>query len=166
VIRAGAPEDSGLIMRRLATIDEVTCASPDYLARHGVPVSPDDLDGHQAVGFVSSRSGEVIPLEFTVGGKLKHVRLPSRVTVNNSDTMADLARLGLGIVQAPRYRFTEDFAGGRLVEILADTPPSPTPLTALYPQSRQLTPRLRVFLDWAAAAFADPRNSQRAVALI
>ena len=154
VIRAGAPVDSGMIMRRLGTIDEVTCASPAYLAEHGVPASPDDLDGHQAVGFVSSRSGAVIPLEFTVSGKVREVRLPSRVTVNNSDTMAELARLGFGIVQAPRYRFEADFASGRLVEILSDTPPSPTPLTALYPQNRQLTARLRVFLDWIAGVFA------------
>ena len=48
----------------------------------------------------------------------------------------------------------EDFAAGRLVEVLAKYPPSPTPLSALYPQSRQLTPRLRVFLDWAAQCFA------------
>ena len=158
VIRAGAPEDSSMIMRRLALIDEVTCASPDYIERHGMPKTPDDLTdnrgGHRVVGFVSSRTGEVLPLEFTVDGKLKTVRLPSRVTVNNSDTMHDLAKLGLGLIQAPRYRFAEDFAAGRLVEVLAKYPPSPTPLSALYPQNRQLTPRLRVFLDWAAQCFA------------
>jgi len=153
VIRAGAPEDSSMIMRRLATIAEVTCASPDYLKRHGLPKTPDDLEGHRSVGFVSSKTGEVMPLEFTVNGKLKHVRLPSRVTVNNSDTAHDLAKLGLGLIQAPRYRFGKDLAEGSLVEVLADYPPSPTPLSALYPQSRQLTPRLRVFLDWAAQAF-------------
>jgi DNA-binding transcriptional LysR family regulator len=154
VIRAGAPEDSSMIMRRLALIDEVTCASPDYLKQHGMPKAPDDLEGHRVVGFVSSKTGEVMPLEFTLGGKTKLVRLPSRITVNNSDTMHDLAKLGLGLIQAPRYRFEEDFAAGRLVEVLAKYPPSPTPLSALYPQSRQLTPRLRVFLDWAAQCFA------------
>jgi DNA-binding transcriptional LysR family regulator len=154
VIRAGAPEDSSMIMRRLALIDEVTCASPAYLKRHRMPKTPEDLEGHYVVGFVSSKTGEVMPLEFTVGGKTKLVRLPSRVTVNNSDTAHDLARLGLGMIQAPRYRFAEDFAAGRLVEVLAKYPPSPTPLSALYPQNRQLSPRLRVFLDWAATCFA------------
>jgi DNA-binding transcriptional LysR family regulator len=62
VIRAGELQDSGMIMRRLATIEEITCASPDYLKRHGVPASPEALEGHQAVGFVSSRTGEVPPL--------------------------------------------------------------------------------------------------------
>jgi DNA-binding transcriptional LysR family regulator len=62
VIRAGELQDSGMIMRLLATIEEITCASPSYLKRHGVPASPEALEGHQAVGFVSSRTGEVPPL--------------------------------------------------------------------------------------------------------
>ncbi|MFZ8420373.1 hypothetical protein ACO1MI_13750, partial [Staphylococcus aureus] len=87
---------------------------------------------HQMVGFVSSRTGDVLPLEFSWGGALRHVVLPSRVMVNNSDTMTDLAKLGLGLVQAPRYRFAPDLANGSLVEVLSDMPPSPTPLNALY----------------------------------
>ncbi|MGJ5024774.1 LysR family transcriptional regulator [Bradyrhizobium oligotrophicum] len=148
VIRSGEPEASGMVQRRLGTIEEITVASPAYLRAHGTPASPDDLDGHRMVGFISSRTGEVLPLEFTCDGRLRHVVLPSRVTVNNSDTMRDLARLGLGLVQAPRYRFAPDLADGSLVEILSDCPPSPTPLHALYPQNRQMTLRLRVFLDW------------------
>ncbi|WP_176085007.1 LysR family transcriptional regulator [Martelella sp. HB161492] len=149
-IRAGELDDSGLIARRLGALSEITCASPAYLAVHGKPERIEDLDGHLAVGFVSSRSGEVMPLEFAVGGKTRPVRLATRVTANNSDTMAELARLGFGLVQAPRYRFSEDLAAGRLVEVLPDFPPPPTPLTAVYPQNRQMTPRLRVFLDWLA----------------
>lgn len=153
VIRAGEPEDSGMIMRRLGAIDEATVASPDYLKRHGTPESPDDLEGHSMVGFVSSRTGEVMPLEFTIGGELRQLRLPSRVTVDNSDTMAALARLGFGLIQAPRYRFAEDLRTGALVEVLARNPPAPTPLSALYPQRQHLAPRLRVFLDWASELF-------------
>ncbi|WFU69125.1 LysR family transcriptional regulator [Bradyrhizobium sp. CB2312] len=154
VIRSGEPGDSGMIQRRLGTIAEITVASPAYLARHGMPVMPDKLEEHQMVAFVSSRTGDVLPLEFSVAGALRQIVLPSRVRVNNSDTMADLARLGFGLAQAPRYRFADDLASGALVEVLADYPPSPTPLSALYPQNRQLALRLRVFLDWIAGIFA------------
>lgn len=154
VIRSGEPGDSGMIQRRLGTIAEITVASPAYIASHGVPATLDALDGHQMVAFVSSRTGDVLPLEFSVAGALRHIVLPSRVRVNNSDTMADLARLGFGLAQAPRYRFAEDLASGALVEVLADYPPSPTPLSALYPQNRQLALRLRVFLDWISGIFA------------
>jgi len=154
VIRSGEPEDSGMILRRLGTIAEITVASPAYIASHGMPEAPDALDGHQMVAFISSRTGDVLPLEFSVAGALRHVVLPSRLRVNNSDTMADLARLGFGLAQAPRYRFADDLASGALVEVLADYPPSPTPLSALYPQNRQLALRLRVFLDWISGIFA------------
>ena len=157
VIRAGEPTDSGMIMRRLAIIEEVTCASPAYLEKHGIPASPDRLDGHGMIGFISSRTGEVLPLEFTVDGKPRDIVLPHRITANNSDTMHDLARMGFGLIQAPRYRFQQDFDNGILVEVLADYPPSPTPLVALYPQNRQLAPRLRVFLNWAATIFAEAK---------
>jgi DNA-binding transcriptional LysR family regulator len=157
VIRAGQPEDSGMIQRRLGMVAEITVASPTYLAKHGTPKTPDALDGHQMVGFISSRTGDVLPLEFSVGGALREIVLPSRIRVNNSDTMADLARLGFGLVQAPRYRFEDDLASGALVEVLPDHPPSPTPLSALYPQNRQLTLRLRVFLDWISRIFAEAK---------
>ena len=154
-IRAGELEDTGLIMRRLGQLTEITCASPAYIEKHGMPRSPDELEGHQAVGFISSRTGQIMPLEFTVDGELRHVTLPCRLTVNNSDTMVDLARQGYGLMQAPRYRFRDDLQAGRLVEVLPDFMPSPTPLSALYPQNRQLSPRVRVFIDWVAKVFAE-----------
>ncbi|MGX5665691.1 LysR family transcriptional regulator [Rhizobium daejeonense] len=153
-IRAGALPDSGMIARRLTFLSEITCASPDYIARYGMPPSPRDLEGHVSVGFVSSRTGEAMPLEFMVGGASQLVPLPSRITVNDSDTMADLARLGFGLIQAPRYRLEPDLKKGTLVEVLPDFPPSPTPLSALYPQNRHTSARVRVFLDWLSEIFA------------
>lgn len=154
VIRAGEISDSGLIMRRLGMIAEITCASPAYISRHGMPRSPDAMEGHRAVGFISSRTGQIMPLEFTVGNTVRFVSLPCRLTINNSDTMTDLARLGFGLIQAPRYRLQRDLDEGTLVEVLADYLPPPTPLTALYPQNRQLSPRVRVFLDWIVELFS------------
>jgi DNA-binding transcriptional LysR family regulator len=90
-------------------------------------------------------------------GGVREILLPSRVTANHSDTIHDMARLGLGLIQAPRYRLQADIDAGRLVEVLKDYPPSPTPLSALYPQNRQLAPRLRVFLNWLVAVFAEAR---------
>ena len=154
VIRAGTPADSGMIMRRLAMIEEVTCASPDYLAKHGIPTAPDELKDHRMIAFISSRTGEAMPLEITIDGTPVEIALPSRVTANNSDTIHDLARMGFGLMQAPRYRLQQDFDRGALVEIMKAYPPTPTPLSALYPQNRQLSPRLRIFLNWAAEIFA------------
>jgi len=153
-IRVGELADSALIRRTLASIPEITCASPDYLARRGTPLTPDDLASHQMIGFVSSRTGQVMPLEFRVGDKTVKTTLSSRVTVNDSDSSADLARLGFGLVQAPLYRFSKDLASGTLVEVLKPYRPTETTVSAIYPQARQTSPRLRVFLDWTSKIFS------------
>jgi len=155
VIRAGDLGESGMVGRRIGLLPELTCASPTYLATRGVPRDLDDLRGHEMVGFLSSKTGGVMPLEFMVDGVQRVVNLPHRITVNGSDTMAELARLGFGLIQAPRYRFEHDLAQGTLVEVMASCPPAPTPVTILYPQNRQTSPRLRVFLDWAIATFVN-----------
>lgn len=154
VLRVGDLQDSAMVGRRIALLEEVTCASPAYVARHGNPVSIDDLTGHVSIGFVSSASGMALPLEFTVNGNLRNVALPSTVTVTSAETYVAAATLGLGLIQVPRYHVQADLAAGTLVTVLPDFPPSPTPVSLLYPHSRQLSPRVRVFIDWVTQAFA------------
>jgi DNA-binding transcriptional LysR family regulator len=154
VLRAGEPQDSDMIVRRLALLAEVTVASPDYIARHGVPKSWDALEGHQMIGFRSSATGSVLPLEFMVDGIRRTAMLPMKLAVNGADSYRTAARLGLGLIQVPRYALDQDFARGTLVAVLDKTPPSPTPISLLYPRNRQLSPRVRVFIDWVAREFA------------
>ena len=154
VIRAGEIADSDMIVRRLGLAREATFASPAYLEGHGTPRSLEDLKGHEMIGFASSRTGQVLPLEFTVDGEIRTMMLSCRITVTNTDTYANLARLGFGLMQAPRYRYAEDLAAGTLVELLHEHPPSPTPISVLYPKSRQLSPRVRVFIDWLVEVVA------------
>ncbi|RVV97185.1 LysR family transcriptional regulator [Mesobaculum littorinae] len=153
-LRAGQPEDSSLKMRRLGELPEITCASPDYLARHGTPHGIDDLEGHRMVGFLSSRTGDLLPLEFTHDGALHARRLDCVVSTDNSDTAAGLARQGLGLIQAPRYRFTDDLRSGSLVEVLPDYRPAPLPLNAIHAGDRTVSRRLGVFLDWVSGLFS------------
>lgn len=120
VVRAGSLSDSDMIVRPLGVMEEVTLASPTYLARHGMPASPDDLEGHQMIGFVSSRTGQPLPLEFTRGEDVIERSLPARLLVGGVDTYAEAARLGFGIVQVPRYGFADDLANGTLIEVLPD----------------------------------------------
>ncbi|GBR56602.1 LysR family transcriptional regulator [Gluconobacter sphaericus] len=148
VVRAGHLTDSDMVARPLGVMEEVTVASPDYLARHGIPATPEDLEGHQMIGFVSSRTGQPLPLEFTHEDEVIEIILPTPLLVSGAETSAAAARQGFGLVQAPRYRFLDDLANGRLIEVLPDFPPTPTPLSVLYPSNRQLSPRVRVFVDW------------------
>ncbi|MDB5457310.1 MAG: LysR family transcriptional regulator, partial [Caulobacter sp.] len=154
VLRVGEPADSAMVGRRVGMLDEATCAAPAYLKRFGTPTAPDALDGHRMVGFVHSVTGGYFPLEFVVDGVARAVTLPVTVSVSNAVTNVAVAKLGLGLIQVPRYHVQQDLADGTLVEVLADFPPSPTPVSLLYPRSRQLSPRVRVFIDWASREFA------------
>ncbi|WP_109124724.1 LysR family transcriptional regulator [Dyella sp. C11] len=153
VLRVGKPTDSSMIGRQIASLAEGTYASPDYLARFGTPASPDELDGHQMVAFVSSASGATLPLEFQVDGGVREHLLPHAVSVAGAEMYVATARLGLGLIQVPSYRVQDDLARGTLVEVLPRCPPTPSPVYVLYPQSRQLSPRVRVFIDWLSAEF-------------
>ena len=75
------------------------------------------------------------------------------VTVTGPETNVACACLGLGIIQVPRYRVAPELASGALVEILADFPPTPLPVHVLYSHTRQLSPRVRVVIDWMADQF-------------
>jgi DNA-binding transcriptional LysR family regulator len=154
VLRVGDLQGGAMIARRVATLTEVTCASPAYVARHGMPAGLGDLDGHVAVAFMSTATGAALPLEFTVDGELQNIALPATVTVAAAESYVAAARLGLGLIQVPHYHVAADLAAGSLLEVLAAHRPSPTPVSLLYPHRRQLSLRVRVFIDWLAREFA------------
>jgi DNA-binding transcriptional LysR family regulator len=158
VVRVGELRDSDMVARRLTVLDEVTCAAPSYLARRGMPTSIDALAGHRMVGFHSSATGAVLPLEFTdAGDALRYVALPVAITVNSADNYAAMVKLGFGLAQVPRYRIAGELAEGSLIEILPNHPPTPSPVSLLYPRNRQLSPRVRVFMDWLTQTLARDR---------
>ena len=143
-----------MVALSLAQLEQVTCASPDYVARFGRPQQLDDLDRHEAVNFVSSATGRPYPLEFMRNGELSQRTLPGSVTVTGADMYTACAIAGLGIVQVPRYRIEDELRSGRLEVVLPALPPPALPVSVLYPQSRQLSPRVRVFVDWIKEVFA------------
>lgn len=155
VVRAGEPKDSSLVTRRLALIPQLSCASPAYLAGHGTPLRPGDLSQHRGVNFFSASRTDVFPFTFLVNGKVEEHMLPDWISVNNADTYIACAEQGCGIIQVPRFHVERQLHDGTLVEILADTPCPPMVYSVLFPHHRQLSPRVRVFIDWVTQVYAD-----------
>ena len=153
VLRAGTLQDSSMVARRVANLPQVTCASPAYLAQFGMPTDLAALAGHRAVNYLSSATGRALPLEFMVNGALQALELPGTVSVTGADVYAASALAGLGLVQVPRYRVQTRLEDGSLQEVLAHLPPPALPVSVLYPQSRQLSARVRLFADWLQALF-------------
>jgi DNA-binding transcriptional LysR family regulator len=154
VLRVGNPADSDMVARRVGLLEEVTCAGADYVARFGAPQTIEALDAHRMVGFHSSATGGLLPLEFVVDGITRTVTLPAALSVNAAESYVAAARLGLGLIQVPRYHVENDLASGALVQILPHHPPTPSPVSLLYPRNRLLAPRVRVFIDWLVQEFA------------
>ncbi|ALN81081.1 LysR family transcriptional regulator [Lysobacter antibioticus] len=155
VVRAGNPRDSSLVAKRLALMPEATCASPDYLAYFGTPKHPDELSAHQSVGFFSSNRDVRYPFEFIVDGELREVALNSWISVNEAECYVAAALRGCGLIQLPRHHIEPHLRDGRLVEVLSDYRSPGVPVSVLYPQHRQLSPRVRVFVDWVSVLFAE-----------
>jgi DNA-binding transcriptional LysR family regulator len=158
-MRSGVLPESSLVARRIALLPQVTVASADYIARHGEPQHPDELhlndhrNGHWAVSYMSMATGRHESLDFTIDGANRVYNLPNRIAVNDADAYHAAAYAGLGIIQVPRYAVLEAIAAGRLREILKPWAPEPMPVSAIYPAHRQLSPRVRVFVDFLADLF-------------
>ena len=157
VLRYGVSPDSELVARTVTTLERVTCAAPAYLDRHGRPHVLRDLVHHQGVGIRAMSSGRQTPFEFVQSGARTQIDVPTRLVVTGTETFRSAVLLGLGLGQLPLFHIQRDLDAGRLVRLLADYTVPPAPVSLLYPPNRQLSPRVRLFLDWAAARFrTDP----------
>ena len=156
VLRGGPALDESLVARPLAMMEQLTLASPAYLERMGTPTCLEQLAGHQMVEYVSRASGKRFGLEFLLGSELHPINLPKVVAVNSSAGYFAACEAGYGLIQAPRYHALRQLAEGTLVQVLPDVAVPKMALTALYPPHRQLSQRVRVFVDWLVQLCARP----------
>jgi DNA-binding transcriptional LysR family regulator len=150
VIRTGQPSDSRLMSRNVGRFRLKIVASPDYLARCGVPETPDDLVLHQCLHQRSPSTGKLRPWPFARGERREKVVLPERMSATAVDPLIELAIGGLGIACLPPFAIRKEIAGGALVSILDKWVTETDQFNVLWPASRQITPKLRAFVDFMA----------------
>ncbi len=154
-LRAGTLTDPSLIARRIAEMRFITCASPDYLARHGEPKHPAEIEtGHLVVAYFKASSGRACPFHFSRDGEEMEVRGRSVLGVNEGNAYVAGATAGLGIIQVPEFTAQHQLESGELREILTDWTARSMQLYVVYGPQRHLSNKLRVFVDWAAGLFA------------
>ncbi len=149
-VRGGQLDDSSLIARRVAIMHFVTCASPAYLEKYGVPAHPNDLLRHRCVNYFSSRTGKIFDWDFSRGSERIQLALPGDIAVNDSNAYVSAGLTGLGVVQMASFQFESLIQQGRLVQILSDWISDPLPVHVVYPQNRHLSAKVRVFVEWVA----------------
>lgn len=146
-VRIGTLDDSSMIARRLGQAPLVCCASPDYLARRGVPRVPADLERHDCLMYEYSST--------TASWRLSQdttVRVSGRLVSNNGDLLRSAAVAGLGVVMSPRFIVGPDLRAGRLVTVLDEHLQQTGGIWAIYPANRHLSTKVRAFVDHAIAA--------------
>ena len=153
-VRIGNLRDSTLVARRLGTVRFVTCASPEYLARQGVPSHPDELTGHAGLHYANITPTEAWQFIGIAGEAV--VAVPGIcMRANNGDVLASAAAAGLGIVNTPTFIVSDLIARGRLVPILPEHQRPPIGIHAVFPPGRLIARRVRVLADYLAERFGD-----------
>ncbi|MDP9686927.1 UNVERIFIED_ORG: DNA-binding transcriptional LysR family regulator [Pseudomonas mohnii] len=144
-IRIGAPkDDSRLLTRTVGWQQFATCASPSYLARCGVPQMPADLVGHDTIAFIG---GQASVWRYQTPTGLYFHEQPGRLNIDSSEAMREAALTGIGLIHLPTYITGNDLRDGTLVEVLKPYRASPDPIRVVYASKRQLSPRVRAFID-------------------
>lgn len=156
------PDDASLAARRLAVFSVGLYASPDYLARRGVPPEPEALMEHDALRLLA-RNGEPARWLLSRADMRWEGTPPGRASANSPELLVRLARSGAGITMLSDH-FAEPYVrSGELVQVLADWSLPAVPAWAVFPGRRLMPTRTRVFLDAMLAEFSGPRCQQKAV---
>lgn len=152
-IRIARLAESSLIARRLAPNRLVLCAAPSYLAAHGAPRAVEDLKGHECLLYSYQTAGDAWRL-CGPGGE-RRLAVTGRLRINNGDALLAAALGGLGVALLPCFICGQDLRAGRLIQVLpAWSGPADTAIAAVYPASRNLSPKVRVFVDFLTERFS------------
>jgi LysR family transcriptional regulator, transcriptional activator for dmlA len=148
-IRGGPVVDTALIGRRLFETRRVVVASPDYLARHGSPGSPDDLASHVCIVFNSERHFNA-EWRFGRGDSARNLRVTGTLAATNSELPVVWALAGLGLAQKSWWEVADHITAGRLVTVLDPFEPEPAAFFAIHPVSSAQSRKIALFVDGLA----------------
>lgn len=146
-IRIARAPSPNLIARRIAPIPILTCASPGYLKARGHPAHPSDLSAHETLSYSYLASGDTWTFR-NAAGDTAAVRIRPNIHATNGDLLRRMAVEDVGIIVQPDFIVSNDLATGRLVQILPDWTLGTFGLYAVYLSRRQLSAKVRVFIDY------------------
>ncbi|MER9306325.1 LysR family transcriptional regulator [Mesorhizobium sp. M0293] len=153
-IRIGQLPDSSLVAMGVGAIRRVVCASPAYLAEHGTPTTPEDLETHDCITFEGLASAAT--WSFIKGKAEIPVQVHSRLQVNTAEAAIDAAIAGVGLTKVLSYQIEAALRSGMLRVLLEEFEPNPWPVSLVHAGHGLLPVKLRAFLD-----FAGPRLKER-----
>lgn len=157
-IRVGQVSDPSLIARRIGSMRFVTCASPAYLAAHGVPQHPQDLRKHRCINYFAL--GRTMPWDFVRGEERIELSLEG-LSINDSNVYEDACVAGAGVGQIPSFAFHARERAGELALVLGEWQTESLPIHVIYPSRRHLSTKVQAFVEWAAEHFENSPGLRR-----
>lgn len=148
VVHIGELRDSRMIARKLCDIRFVTCASPEYLSRHGEPETPDELAKHRCLGYILPRIGRYRDWHFSQNGTQISKTISGHLNLNSAEALLDAAIAGAGIAATGTFVAANAIAAGKLKVILRDYIAVGPQVSVVYLPSRHLSPRVQAFVDF------------------
>jgi len=145
-VRSGELADTRLIGRTIGKQHFVVCGSDAYFKRHGRPETPQELSRHACIHFKYPSSGRLAPWSFRP--PYADLRLPENLIFNNTDAGLSAAIDGIGLAHLPVYVARPAIEGGVLQPVLADFMLPFGGLSLVWPSNRQLSPKVRAFVDF------------------
>ncbi|WP_394830225.1 LysR substrate-binding domain-containing protein [Pendulispora rubella] len=150
-IRFGLPEPSALKSRLLLRTRVLTCASPAYIARYGMPRRPRDIEKHRCVQMRNPSTGSPFEWEFVRGKKVIPVNASGQLMVNGSGPLVAACLAGQGITQLIELYTRQFLDDGRLVQVLPDWAEETYPLYAYHHSAQLMSAKVRAFLEFVVA---------------
>jgi DNA-binding transcriptional LysR family regulator len=159
-VRFGKPQTSSLVARKLLDTPVVTVASPEYVARFGRPVDPNELgtSAHRCLEFRNPDTGKPYPWEFHRKRRKLVVATHGRLTVNDPSALFEACLAGSGIAQMLLLSAAPLIESRQLIKLFADWPDERFPLYAYYPSRRNLPAKSRRFLDFVVGLVREVAN--------
>ncbi|CAN7587563.1 LysR family transcriptional regulator [Bosea sp. LjRoot9] len=148
-LRIGALPNSRLVVRKVGEVRRVLVASPAYLQRRPAPKRLADIAGHDVIANVGA-GGDLI-WRFGGGGRSSRITITPRLIINEVEAVLIAARAGRGLARLLSYQAADDLAAGVLVRLLPEFEPPPSPVQLVVPSGQRLAPKVRAFIDFAAA---------------
>jgi DNA-binding transcriptional LysR family regulator len=153
-IRLGQLSDSSLMAKKLSKRSNYLCASPAYLEQQGKPENLAQLEQHNCL------LGTLDHWRFREDGAEKNIRVSGNLRYNSGLALVDAALKGLGLVQLPDYYVLEHLKSGALISLLDQCKQAEQGIWAVYPHNRQLSPKIRLLVDYLAEHLQKPASRQ------
>jgi DNA-binding transcriptional LysR family regulator len=163
-IHIGHLKQSSLKARKLCDCARIICCSPEYAAKFGLPRTVAELAQHTCIDYAHVRASDLWLFDSDDDdGRSLSVLMRGRIIANNFEAMRDMAIAGLGLVLLPEFLAAAPLREGTLVSVALDASPRPDTISAVYPYTRHVSPKVRKFIDHLVAAFAPPLRWHRKV---